>query len=178
MRACSSAVVLAALAAGACASSTAPVKSDQPILNPSSTLVGRPMPDLASLRPLNVPAVPPLPGRVTVVEFGSSGCAGCKKLAPGIEKLRASRPDGAVQIVRVLDGRLDTEETARALAASETGTALVLDPDGSVFRAAGVTASPTVFVVGSDGRVAWCQPTTRIELIDEWVTDAVARSAR
>ncbi len=164
------AIALAAALLAACA---APASRDPP-LRPSTTVIGLPMPPLADLPPV-AGAAPSMEGGVTVVEFGSSTCAGCRTLAPALDGLPARFPAGAVRLVRVRDGRREPPEGA-ATAADATASPVLLDPEGALFDALGVRATPTVFVVGADGRILWTAATARIELIEEWATDALARA--
>jgi peroxiredoxin len=71
-----------------------------------------------------------------------------------------------VLAVNIEEGR---DTVARWVAEKKTTSTVLLDPDGHVTRAYGVTATPTAFLVSRDGRLIakalgtkpWMEPTAR-----------------
>jgi len=160
------------LAAAGCGTPALTKPLNGPALQPSTDVIGKPM-AILFLTPESEGsgAMSHVEGQVTIVEFGTTTCVGCLKLAPELDALVASYPAGSVRLVHVLDGRVDSEEEA---AAHPFVHRAVRDPDGALFKTLGVTAYPSVFVVDRKGLIVWWQATTRAELVEEWVTDTLA----
>jgi peroxiredoxin len=92
-----------------------------------------------------------LRGKVVLMNFWATWCAGCRPEMPVLERLhRELVPQGLAVIgINAREGR----EAIRRYA-SELGLTfpLVLDPDGKINAQYGVVGLPTTFLVGRDGR--------------------------
>lgn len=145
---------------------------------------GGPFPALDGVEWIRAPAVDAaagldapveLSGRVRLVEFGRTGCAGCRKMAPELERLAERYGPRGLELVHLLDGRAD-DPAAAASAAAELPGALGRDPDGRFFDRMQVAATPTFAVLTPDATIVFWQATTRPELLDEWLAEAFARA--
>jgi thiol-disulfide isomerase/thioredoxin len=178
-------VVCVACAVGAggllqgCASS-APARSAEPVVRPSTALIGQPMPSLAGteqVNPAQPAGAPPVVGRVTVVELGATDCPVCVRVAPELDALAERYPAGRVAVVRVVDGRAErVEDVRRHAKEAQVPSPVLYDATGRLFDACEVSRYPSVFVLDPAGRVVWWQATARVELVEEWVTDTVYRA--
>ncbi len=166
-------VLAGALAACSSGPPPLPDTSAAAVLRPSTELIGAQMPSLTGLEPRPGDRVPAYAGRVTIVEFGATNCVGCVEMAPRIERLVKTYPGGTVQLVHVMDGRQDTKQRTLEF---ESFQPVLYDAAGDLFDRMGVVSYPTFAVVDAHGRITWLQPTMRIELIEGWVTDAVAQT--
>jgi cytochrome c biogenesis protein CcmG/thiol:disulfide interchange protein DsbE len=123
----------------------------------SSPLLGRPAPaitgtDLITGAPVSLAA---LRGHEVVVNFFASWCVPCQQEAPDLSRFdyEQSHATDGVDLISVVFH--DTSATARTFLRDNGDLwPAVADPGGTIAEHYGVTAPPTTFVVGSDGRVA------------------------
>jgi thiol-disulfide isomerase/thioredoxin len=95
-----------------------------------------------------------LAGRPALLYFWATWCPYCSRELPStIESIaREFGPQGLV--VLAIDIQENRDTVARWLAGRSVSPTILLDDAGEVTRAYGVTATPTVFVVTRDGRLA------------------------
>lgn len=108
------------------------------------TLDGRAL-TLASLR-----------GQVVYLQFSFPACPACHAVLPAVNQWYDGLAGQGFTALYCADGRRDTPQgVARALAADGVRFPVLYDAGGSMTQAYGVSAFPTAFVIGRDGRVVW-----------------------
>jgi|WetSurMetagenome_2_1015567.scaffolds.fasta_scaffold807545_1 cytochrome c biogenesis protein CcmG, thiol:disulfide interchange protein DsbE len=124
-----------------------------PSTGPDAAHVGRPAPAL-SLRDLDGREVTlaGLRGRAVALNFWATWCQPCKEELPGLAEAWREARNSCVTYVGV------TEESSREEAAAEVTRhgilyPVVLDADGEVARAYGVTALPRTVLIDAEGTV-------------------------
>jgi peroxiredoxin len=120
-------------------------------------------PPAFTLPSLSGPAVSlgDLRGRVALLYFWASWCPYCTKELPStIETVHRELRDRGLEVVAI-----NMEESADEVAAwvreHKLTTRVLLDVDGTVSRAYQITGTPTVFLVGRDGRLVAKAPGTK-----------------
>ncbi len=100
-----------------------------------------------------------LHGRVVLIEFWTFACYNCRNTLPAIKKWDAQYRDKGLTIIGVHTPELDLERNADELRREVTALGLkypiVTDNDYSTWKAYGVEAWPTLFVLDKQGRVRW-----------------------
>lgn len=92
-----------------------------------------------------------LSGRVVVVEFSTSWCAGCRASAPHWNELAQELAGDPITLLSVTN---ESQETAERYAkAVSLATPFGIDLDGSLFEAFGVSGIPDAVVIGADGKI-------------------------
>ena len=98
-------------------------------------------------------------GRAAVVEFFETGCPHCQETAPHLCEVARAHPEVSVLAV---DAAREDAAALRAFAgahmpacADGSAVRLLVDPDDAVPAAWKVTAVPTVYLLGADGRVVY-----------------------
>jgi cytochrome oxidase Cu insertion factor (SCO1/SenC/PrrC family) len=108
------------------------------------TLDGRTL-TLASLR-----------GQVVYVQFSFPACPACHAVLPTVNQWYAGLAGQGFTAMYCADGRRDTPQgVASALSRDGVRFPVLYDQGGAMTQAYGVTAFPTAFVIGRDGRVVW-----------------------
>ena len=96
-----------------------------------------------------------LHGRVLLVEFWTFGCVNCVRTIPAMQALHAALPDSEVTIVAVHTPEFDHEKGPRNVerAATRLGVRypILVDDDGTVWRAFGNRYWPALYVVDRRG---------------------------
>ena len=100
-----------------------------------------------------------LHGRVVLIEFWTFACYNCRNTLPSLKKWDAQYRDKGLTIVGVhtpeLDFERDLDQLRREVAALGIQYPVVTDQDYSTWKAYGVEAWPTLFVLDKQGRVRW-----------------------
>jgi thiol-disulfide isomerase/thioredoxin len=100
-----------------------------------------------------------LHGRVVLIEFWTFACYNCRNTLPTVKKWDAQYRDKGLTIIGVHTPELDYENNIdnlrREVAALGIKYAVVTDNDYSTWKAYGVEAWPTVFLLDKQGRVRW-----------------------
>ena len=100
-----------------------------------------------------------LHGRVVLIEFWTFACYNCRNTLPSLKKWDAQYRDKGLTIIGVhtpeLDFERDIDQLRRETAGLGIKYAVVTDQDYSTWKAYGVEAWPTVFVLDKHGRVRW-----------------------
>jgi thiol-disulfide isomerase/thioredoxin len=100
-----------------------------------------------------------LHGRVVLIEFWTFACYNCRNTLPSLKKWDAQYRDQGLTIVGVhtpeLDFERDIDQLRREVAALGVKYPIVTDQDYSTWKAYGVEAWPTLFVLDKQGRVRW-----------------------
>jgi thiol-disulfide isomerase/thioredoxin len=100
-----------------------------------------------------------LHGRVVLIEFWTFACYNCRNVLPAMKKWDAQYRDKGLTIIGVhtpeLDFERDIDQLRREVAALGVKYAVVTDQDYSTWKAYGVKAWPTLFLLDKQGRVRW-----------------------
>jgi thiol-disulfide isomerase/thioredoxin len=100
-----------------------------------------------------------LHGRVVLIEFWTFACYNCRNTLPSLKKWDAQYRDKGLTIIGVhtpeLDFERDLDQLRREVTALGIKYAIVTDQDYSTWKAYGVEAWPTLFVLDKQGRVRW-----------------------
>lgn len=100
-----------------------------------------------------------LHGRVVLIEFWTFACYNCQNTLPSLKKWDAQYRDKGLTIIGVHTPELDFERDINQLRREVAGLGIkypvVTDQDYSTWKAYGVEAWPTVFVLDKHGRVRW-----------------------
>jgi thiol-disulfide isomerase/thioredoxin len=100
-----------------------------------------------------------LHGRVVLIEFWTFACYNCRNTLPSLTKWDVQYRDKGLTIIGVhtpeLDFERDIEKLRREVAGLGIRYPVVTDQDYSTWKAYGVEAWPTLFVLDKQGRVRW-----------------------
>ena len=100
-----------------------------------------------------------LHGRVVLIDFWTFACYNCRNTLPSLRKWDAQYRDKGLTIIGVhtpeLDFERDIDQLRREIAALDIKYPVVTDQDYSTWKAYGVEAWPTVFLLDKQGRVRW-----------------------
>ena len=100
-----------------------------------------------------------LQGRVVLVEFWTFACYNCRNTLPALKKWDAQYRDKGLTIIGVhtpeLDFERDIDQLRREVAGLGINYPVVTDQDYTTWKAYGVEAWPTVFLLDKQGRVRW-----------------------
>lgn len=100
-----------------------------------------------------------LRGRVVLIEFWTFACYNCRNTLPALKKWDAQYSDKGLTIIGVHTPELDFERDLNQLRREVAGLGIkypvVTDQDYSTWKAYGVEAWPTLFVLDKHGRVRW-----------------------
>ena len=100
-----------------------------------------------------------LHGRVVLIEFWTFACYNCRNTLPTVKKWDAQYRDKGLTIIGVHTPELDYESNIdnlrREVAALGIKYPVVTDNDYSTWKAYGVEAWPTLFLLDKQGRVRW-----------------------
>ena len=100
-----------------------------------------------------------LHGRVVLIEFWTFACYNCRNTLPTIKKWDAQYRDKGLTIIGVHTPEQDYESNIdnlrREVAGAGIKYAVVTDNDYSTWKAYGVEAWPTLFLLDKQGRVRW-----------------------
>jgi thiol-disulfide isomerase/thioredoxin len=100
-----------------------------------------------------------LRGRVVLVEFWTFGCYNCRNTLPSVEEWDTRYREKGLTIVGVHSPEFDDEKkpenVRREVASLGIHYPVVTDNDYATWRAYGVEAWPTVFVLDKSGRIRW-----------------------
>ncbi len=100
-----------------------------------------------------------LHGRVVLIEFWTFACYNCRNTLPALKKWDAEYRDKGLTIIGVHTPELDYERNVENLRREISGLGIkypvVTDQDYSTWKAYGVEAWPTLFLIDKEGRVRW-----------------------
>jgi len=100
-----------------------------------------------------------LHGRVVLIEFWTFACYNCRNTLPAVKKWDAQYRDKGLTIIGVhtpeLDYETNIDNLRREVAKLGLKYAVVTDNDYSTWKAYGVEAWPTLFLLDKQGRVRW-----------------------
>jgi thiol-disulfide isomerase/thioredoxin len=100
-----------------------------------------------------------LHGRVVFIEFWTFACYNCRNTLPSLKKWDAQYRDKGLTIIGVhtpeLDFERDIDQLRREVAGLGIKYPVVTDQDYSTWKAYGVEAWPTLFLIDKQGRVRW-----------------------
>jgi thiol-disulfide isomerase/thioredoxin len=100
-----------------------------------------------------------LRGRVVLIEFWTFACYNCRNTLPTVKAWDAKYRDQGLTIVGVHTPELDLEYSIENVRKEVPALAIkypvVTDNDHKIWRAYGVEAWPTIFVLDKKGRVRW-----------------------
>jgi len=100
-----------------------------------------------------------LRGRVVLIEFWTFACYNCRNTLPSLKKWDAQYRDKGLTIIGVhtpeLDFERDLDQLRREVAGLGIKYPVVTDQDYSTWKAYGVEAWPTVFLLDKQGRIRW-----------------------
>jgi thiol-disulfide isomerase/thioredoxin len=100
-----------------------------------------------------------LHGRVVLIEFWTFACYNCRNTLPAVKKWDAQYGDKGLTIIGVHTPESDLERSEsdlrREVAALGVKYPVVTDNDYSTWKAYGVEAWPTLFLLDKQGRVRW-----------------------
>ena len=98
-------------------------------------------------------------GRVVLVEFWTFGCYNCRNTLPSVKEWDARYREKGLTIVGVHSPEFDDEKkpenVRREVASLGIQYPVVTDNDYGTWRAYGVEAWPTIFVLDKSGRIRW-----------------------
>jgi thiol-disulfide isomerase/thioredoxin len=100
-----------------------------------------------------------LSGHVVLVEFWTYGCYNCRNTLPHVRNWDAKYRDQGLTIVGVHTPETDSEYTVDNVRREVTSLSIkfpvVTDNDYKTWKAYGVEAWPTIFVLDKQGRIRW-----------------------
>jgi len=100
-----------------------------------------------------------LHGRVVLIEFWTFACNNCRNTLPKLKNWDTQYRDKGLTIIGVhtpeLDRERDINQLRREVAQLGIKYPVVTDQDYTTWKAYGVEAWPTVFVLDKQGRVRW-----------------------
>jgi len=100
-----------------------------------------------------------LRGRVVLVEFWTFGCYNCRNTLPSVKDWDAKYRDRGLTIVGVHTPETDSEyninNVRREVPSLGIKYPVVTDNDYQTWKAYGVEAWPTIFVLDKQGRIRW-----------------------
>jgi thiol-disulfide isomerase/thioredoxin len=100
-----------------------------------------------------------LHGRVVLIDFWTFACYNCRNTLPSLKKWDAQYRDKGLTIIGVhtpeLDFERDIDQLRREVAGLGIKYPVVTDQDYTTWKAYGVEAWPTLFVIDKLGRVRW-----------------------
>jgi len=123
--------------------------------------VGTPAPEITSPVWLNSEPtrMADLRGKVVLVEFWTFGCYNCRNTLPSVKDWDAKYRDRGLTIVGVhtpeTDSEYNIDNVRREVPSLGIKYAIVTDNDYKTWKAYGVEAWPTIFVLDKQGRIRW-----------------------
>lgn len=100
-----------------------------------------------------------LHGRVVLIEFWTFACYNCRNTVPAVKKWDAQYREKGLTIIGVHTPESDLERSEADLRREVVGLGIkypvVTDNDYSTWKAYGVEAWPTLFLLDKHGRVRW-----------------------
>jgi thiol-disulfide isomerase/thioredoxin len=155
---------------------------DERIQLPPEPLIGETFPTLEEAAWFNsgeITSTKAYRDKVMLIEFGFTTCPSCQKLAPKLKEVLAKYESEPLIPIEVMYGGNDDEASVQDyIKENEVKHAVVLDVDGKSTDRLGIEGFPTIFVVDVKGTILWWKTTSRIEVIEEWIIDALAQAKK
>jgi thiol-disulfide isomerase/thioredoxin len=155
---------------------------DERIQLPPEPLIGETFPTLEEAAWFNsgeITSTKAYRDKVTLIEFGFTTCPSCQKLAPKLKEVLAKYENEPLVPIEVMYGGNDDETSVRDyIKRNQVNHPVVLDVDGKLTDRLGIEGFPTIFVVDEKGTILWWKTTSRIEVIEEWIIDALAQAKK
>ena len=135
------------------------IRSESPVVTTSSE--ADLAPELANGNWINSEplTIKNLRGRVVVVEFWTFGCYNCRNTLPFVKSWHERYASKGLTIIGVhspeMDDEFRVENVRRQVASLGIRYPVVTDNDYSTWKAYGVNAWPTIFVLDKSGKIRW-----------------------
>jgi thiol-disulfide isomerase/thioredoxin len=120
--------------------------------------VGQTPPEISIAELLN--AAPEMPktlaelrGRVVLLEFWATWCPPCRRMIPHMQELSEKYSQKGLQILSVTKEK--PEVVKPFVKENNMKYTIGLDVQGKTMRTYGITAIPTAYLIGADGKVIW-----------------------
>jgi len=110
-------------------------------------------------------------GKVVVLDFWATWCGPCMEALPKLAQIQTKYGD-KLQILAVSSE--DKERLQKFMATNRLPLKFVRDPFTITTEKFGVTAYPTTFLIGKDGKIAW----KSMGMDEEGLVSAIEQSAR
>jgi thiol-disulfide isomerase/thioredoxin len=94
-----------------------------------------------------------LRGRMVIMEFWATWCGPCRYSMPSLEVISRQYRDRGVQVLFVNQG--ETAEQVRQWAGKRFTSPILLDQDGRVGSAYGVTGIPRLLIINPEGQILY-----------------------
>lgn len=123
--------------------------------------LGQPAPDVAGERWINSEplTMAGLRGRVVLVEFWTFGCYNCRNTLPSVKEWDSKYRERGLTLIGVhtpeTDSEYSIENVRREVPSLGIKYAVVTDNDYRTWKAYGIEAWPTIFVLDKQGRIRW-----------------------
>jgi thiol-disulfide isomerase/thioredoxin len=155
---------------------------DERIQLPPGPLIGETFPTLEEAAWFNsgeITSTKAYRNKVMLIEFGFTTCPSCQKLAPKLKEVLAKYENEPLVPIEVMHGGNDDETSVRDyIKRNQVKHPVVLDVGGKLTDKLGIEGFPTIFVVDEKGMILWWKMTSRIEVIEEWIIDALAQAKK
>ena len=93
-------------------------------------------------------------GKPVVLHFWATWCPYCKKLQPGLEKIRMANQDSDLQMIAISFNEDEGAMPAKVLYERGIGMKTLIDGD-SVAKSYGVKGTPTTVFINRAGEIVW-----------------------
>lgn len=115
-----------------------------------------------------------LRGKIALIKFWGVWCGPCVSEMPDFQKLVDKYADDPKVVIVTLDSDTDPETPRKFMKKNNYRFPVLLD-DGWISRSAGITAYPTTWFVGADGKIAFTKTGVSADLVNEysWRIDAL-----
>jgi thiol-disulfide isomerase/thioredoxin len=115
-----------------------------------------------------------LRGKVALIKFWGVWCGPCVSEMPDFQKLVDKYTDDPKVVIVTLDSDTDPETPRKFMKKNNYRFPVLID-DGWISRSAGITAYPTTWFIGADGKIAFTKTGVSADLVNEysWRIDAL-----
>ena len=107
-------------------------------------------------------------GKIVVLNFWAVWCPYCIQEMPGLDAANTELLKGEDAVILTVDVQEDLEKVKKFISSKKLTLPVLMDYDGSVSGAYGVSAFPTTFVINRDGSVYGYQtgPITKEQILN------------